>query len=171
MISGSLVTLRAPTDADSVFLHNLRNDIEAQYLLMSLPRANTTARMEQWLRTIFDDPASVFFVVASINTAEVLGFVQVREMNFIHGTGELGIFMDAKVRGDGSASESLLLLEQYVRDVFNLRKLTLKVLETNKRAIGFYLKSGWKQVGLMTAHFYQKQHYHDVVLMEKFLQQ
>ncbi|MBA3867849.1 MAG: GNAT family N-acetyltransferase [Anaerolineae bacterium] len=170
MLSGSQVILRAPTEADWVFFYNLRNDFESQLLLMSLPRANTMARVQQWIHIILDDPASVFFVIADTDNSEALGFVQVRGMNFIHGTGELGIYMDAKVRGNGSTSEALQILEQYLSDVFKLRKLTLEVLAINKRAIGFYLKSGWRQVGVLTAHFYQKQNYQDVVLMEKFLE-
>lgn len=169
MLSGAIVTLRAPTEADKVFLHTVRNDFEAQLMLMSLPRANTPDRVEAWISSVLDDSASVIFVIADKVSAEAAGFLQVRKMDFVHGTGEMGIYLDAKVRGKGYASEALQLLEQYLKDVFNLRKLMLMVLEANERAIRFYRKAGWQQVGIMTEHFYQKQRYHNVILMEKFL--
>jgi RimJ/RimL family protein N-acetyltransferase len=111
----------------------------------------------------------VFFVIASVKDQRPLGYLQLANMDFVHGTADLGICVDEAARGTGCAAEALLLLEEYARDVFNLRKIILRVLASNSRAIAFYRKARYQKVGLHRRHFYQRQVYYDVLIMEKFL--
>ena len=168
MLDGSLVTLRAPRDSDRVVLGTLRNDSGLQTQLMALPRANSAQRVDEWLGRMLSDPGCVFFVVAD-KLDQPLGFIQITRMDFVHGTGEFGICLVENGRGGGRAREAVDLLTGYVRDVFNLRKLTLQVLVSNQRATRFHLKSGFVQVGVLRQHFYHARTYHDVAIYEKML--
>ena len=58
MLAGKKTILRAPTKADAEFLVGLRNDIETQMLTMAMPRANTPARVMNWVSGMLDDPGS-----------------------------------------------------------------------------------------------------------------
>lgn len=44
------------------------------------------------------------------------------------------------------------------------------MLADNERAIGLYLKLGFRQIGHLAEHYLQDQRWHDVVLMERALQ-
>lgn len=169
MLVGSTIVLRAPIEEDKPFFFTLRNNVQLQMLLMTLPRANSLRRVNDWLGGMLDDPQTVLFVIADKSNNEAIGYIQLTRMNFIHGIGELGICVDEPAQGKGRAAEALRLLEEYVRNVFNIRKVVLRVLASNKRAIAFYKKEGYKTVGVHKNHFYQRQAFHDVVIMEKFL--
>jgi len=169
MIDGSLIMLRPPLPGDRKVLHALRNDARLQSQLMVLPRANSEQRVEEWLSRMLSDPACAFFVIAGKANDEALGYIQVKHMDFVHGTGELGICVAETSRGGGRAAEALTLIEGYVGEVFNLRKLLLYVLAANARAIRFYEKSGYHLAGTLRKHFYLRRSYHDVAIYEKLL--
>jgi RimJ/RimL family protein N-acetyltransferase len=141
--------------------------VELQLLLMSQPRPNTPRRVREWAWRMVEDSHSAFFVIES--GGQVAGFLQIVHMNFLHRTGELGICLTDGVQGRGVAAEALALAENYAREVFNLRKLTLQVLSSNARAVRFYEKNGFATVGVWQRHFYQRGAFRDVTLMEKFL--
>lgn len=168
MLIGNSVTLRAPQHRDEKFLFKLRNDFQSQSLLLALPRANSVRRVSEWVHGMLSDKHSVFFIVATRSGAPA-GFVQVRNMDFVHRTGDLGIYVSPAARGRGVAAEALQLLEAYVVDTFDLRKMVLRVLAANKRAIAFYRRSGYSLVGTHRQHFYQAREFHDVAVMEKLL--
>lgn len=169
MISGNKTVLRAPIKADTEFLLGMRNDIETQMLTMALPRANSAARVTKWLTTMLDDPRTVFFMIAARSSGKALGYLQIKNMDFVHGHGELGICLAPVAQGRGYAREALELVETYLRDVFGLRKIMLQVMSSNSRALKLYLSLGYVVVGNQKEHFYQRGVYHDVTLMEKFL--
>jgi RimJ/RimL family protein N-acetyltransferase len=52
---------------------------------------------------------------------------------------------------------------------FNLRKISLSVLEENHGAIKSYLKNGFVQCGLLQRHVFLDGAEKNVVLMEKFI--
>ncbi len=159
--------LRPFQQEDARFFSTLRNDFDVQANLLSLPRANTLADVEQWAQRKNADPG-VFFVVADTELRP-LGFIQAQQIHAVHGHAELGICLAPDVQQQGHGGNACYLLEHYLRDVFNLRKLTLQVRGDNAQAIGFYEKLKYRQVGTLRAHFYFQQQYFDVVIMEKFL--
>jgi UDP-4-amino-4,6-dideoxy-N-acetyl-beta-L-altrosamine N-acetyltransferase len=167
MLTGKFVSLRPPLPGDEKFLYQVRNDFTVQKLLLALPRANSMQRVRDWFLRVMDDSQSVFFV-AAVNE-EAVGFIQIRKMDFVHGTGELGIYVHETAQGKGVAAEMMSLVENYVRDTFRLRKIVLQVLESNHRAISFYEKNNYSKVGIFAKHFYSQLKYHDVLIMEKFL--
>jgi RimJ/RimL family protein N-acetyltransferase len=169
MLDGERITLRPPRETDHEFLARMRNDVDLQWSLGAAPRPNSLERVKQWLNRFEDDPKRMFFVIAEPPTGRPLGFIQLVAIHPLHGFGELGICLDRSARGSGAAQDALRLLENYARNVFNLRKITLRVLTSNHRAIGFYEKTGYLAVGVYRQHWYHGNAYHDVLAMEKLL--
>lgn len=169
MLTGSTIVLRPPLDEDMPFLLSLRNDPELQQSLMCQARANTRERVKRWLDSRLGDQHTLFFMIAGRGDNRAVGFIQIREMHSLHGHGELGICVAAPGQGTGAAREALELAGDYARDTFRLRKLTLRVLASNARALAFYGKAGFRLVGRLERHYYHGRQFHDVVLMEKFL--
>lgn len=169
MLVGSKVLLRAPLVADEEFLFEIRNDVELQLQLMTLPRANSMERVSAWLARHCSDPAALFYVIASIADNAAVGVIQLTRMDCVHGRGELGICLAERYRGRGFAAEGLQLLEEYARSVFRLRKFVLMVLDSNKRAVALYERAGYTTAGVLKEHHYLGGAFHDVRLMEKLL--
>src|SRR5688572_17125760 len=101
MLTGETVLLRPPLPEDRAALFGLRNDVALQVALMALPRANSARRADEWIEGVLSDPQSLFFVVAGREANQCIGFIQLRRMDFVHGTGELGICLDEAARGKG----------------------------------------------------------------------
>lgn len=168
MLRGDKVMLREWRESDLERLAALRNDIDLQRLLMAQARPNSVERVRQWLtdRSARDD--MVFFVIAD-DRDEAVGYIQVAGIDRVHGHGDLGICLSQPAQGHGVAAEACRLLEQYLTETLALHKLTLKVLAANSRAVAFYRKHGYREVGVLRRHFRDGDSYHDVLLMERLL--
>ena len=97
------------------------------------------------------------------------GYIQITQIDTLHGHGELGICIAPEARGQGFGTEALLLIEAHASRLFDLRKITLRVFASHKPAIALYTKGGYSEVGVLREHFYQNNHRHDVLIMEKSL--
>jgi diamine N-acetyltransferase len=166
-----LIKLRQPEDSDLDLLVSIRNNFSLQAMLMSLPRASNTQRVRDWLNNHLSNSQSVFFVIAETNTNIPCGYIQITNINFIHRNGELGICIDPYFQGKGYGKQAIYLLEKYIQEVFDLYKITLKVLENNHAAIRLYETLAYQKIGVYKEHFYHQGHWHNTVAMEKLLRQ
>ncbi|MSU41100.1 MAG: N-acetyltransferase [Pedosphaera sp.] len=164
-----VVCLRAPEARDVAVLTALRNDARLQRLLMIKPGRHSRAQVTAWIQRRTSDPNGAFFVVAHDASDAACGFVQLTNIERVHGVADIGICLAASMRGRGVATAALRALEERARREFELRKLTLRVLTANRRAVAFYLKSGFREVGVLRRHVLQGSKCCDVLLMEKFL--
>ena len=169
MLTGKNVVLRAWREDDIAVLMRLRNDVSLQTQLMAQPRPNSRVRVSQWLKNWSERTDAVFFVVAAADDDRVLGYVQLANMDVMHGRGDLGICLDPVVHGQGVADQTMEMLQNYLIQVFGLRKILLRVLSSNLRAIAFYEKQGFERVGVLSKHFFLQGTHVDVLLMEKHL--
>ena len=111
----------------------------------------------------------MFFVIVGRADDAVLGYLQVANIDTFHSHGELGICLSPEAHGKNVARDACDLLEAYLVKTLVLRKLTLKVLARNQRAIGFYRKYGYRDVGVLERHYRAADGYHDVLIMERHL--
>lgn len=161
--------LREPRPEDVAALQGLRNDLELQISLLSLGRPNSLEKVRGWVESINNDPASVFFVIACASDDRLVGFVQVRAMDFVHGHGTLGIAIEPARRGGGHGGRALRMVEEYLRSTFGIRKLLLNVASANEGAARLYRDVGYREVGVLKEHFFNNDRFHDVIIMEKIL--
>jgi diamine N-acetyltransferase len=169
MVDGQKIRLRPWEPSDLTFFGTLRNDVDLQLSLMSLPRPNSLRRVQEWLDRKSGAEDGVFFVIATKEDDRAVGFIEIRGMNPIHGWGWLGIGIAQEARGQGYAKEALARVENYVSRVFGLRKIVLEVIARNVSAIHLYKASGYEQVGIHREHFFHDGRYLDVILMEKHI--
>jgi RimJ/RimL family protein N-acetyltransferase len=169
MLQGDRVILREWRESDLPALAQIRNDIELQDLLMTQAKPNSIERVRRWLvdRSSRDD--MVFFVAAACADNAVLGYLQVTNIDQFHGVGDFGICLSSAAQGASLAQEACQLLYAYLSQTLALRKLTLKVLADNARAIAFYRKNGYRELGRMERHFRINDRFEDVLIMERFL--
>ncbi len=167
MILGKNIILRAWEESDITSLHSLRNNISLQQQLMSRPQANSIEQVRQWLRDITIPSDNIFLVIADKKENKTVGFIQVISIDQLNRAGKLGICILPGEQGKGYGSEAISLLQQYLVEVFNIRKLFLEVLKNNSRAHTLYIKLGFQECGCLHEHFYMDKHFVDVLIMEK----
>jgi len=169
MLLGDRLILREWRESDLPALAEIRNDIELQDLLMTQAKPNSIERTRRWLvdRSSRDD--MVFFVAAACVDNTVLGYLQVTNIDQFHGVGDFGICLSSAAQGTNLAQEACQLLYAYLSRMLALRKLTLKVLADNVRAVAFYRKNGYREVGRLDRHFRINKRFEDVLIMERFL--
>ncbi len=169
MLKTNRTLLRSPLPEDKELLVKLRNDIDLQVLLMSRPKANNYSKIESWLNQKLSDEHTVFFIVADADGSFPVGYIQLVKMDFLNKRCELGICIDIQYHGKGYATDAFKLLEIYAKKVFNMNKIVVSVLTKNKRAISFYEKMLYQNVGILKEDFYFDSEFHDVLIMEKMI--
>ena len=160
--------LRGAEDRDLDVMVALRNDVPLQLLLAAHPQPNTPEQVQAWLNKRRDDRQAVFFVIAD-GIGDACGYLQLTHLDLLDGHGRLGICIAPSAQAKGHAADAVALLEQYARDVLALRKIILTVLTSNIRAVAFYRRIGYSDVGIYRDHFHWSDAYHDMLAMEKLL--
>jgi RimJ/RimL family protein N-acetyltransferase len=107
------------------------------------------------------------YAIIEKESDELLGNCGLFEIDAVHRSAEVGIFLgESARRGEGYGSEALRLLCDYGFNILNLRSIRLKTYDYNLRAAASYRKVGFKDAGrLRMAHFYAGA-YHDIILMD-----
>ncbi len=169
MIDGTQVRLRGWQESDLEVLTEMRNDLALQAQLLSRARGSNTQQVRQWLQERTADAHRLLLIVAGREDDRTLGYLQLSEIDGIDQRAELGICICAQAQGHGIGREVLTLVQPYLRQVWALRKLSLRVRSDNAPAIACYERVGFERCGLLRRHVHIDGKFHDVVLMELFL--
>jgi len=169
MIEGSSIRLRFWQEDDLPILILMRNDVALQAQLLARVRGSGVEQVRDWLhdRSLRSD--NLFFIIADRETDSTLGFVQITMLDMVDRRAELGICLIREAQGRGVGSESLHLTCNHLRDVWGLRKISLKVRATNDIAIRCYHRVGFEPCGLLRQHVFIEGVWQDVMLMDLFL--
>ena len=157
--------MRQPVKSDYAVLSALRNDPVIQRQLMIEAQDYSPAQVRAWIRRRNGDPHGAFWV---IDADGPYWFVQLSRIDGKAGSADLGICVARFVRGKGVAGAAMRLLEKEAKRR-GLRKLTLRVLRINHRAIGLYRKLKYATAETRRRHHFDGAHWRDVVFMEKAL--
>ena len=167
MLTGSSILLRSWVSDDAPDMQKLKNDIDLQTQLMGVPKPNSINKIISWLKSRDKDENMVFFVIARKHDNKVIGYIQLSGLDKFNLYGYLGVCLAKEFWGTGSAKESLDLLTEYATNILNLRKIILLVKYDNSRAIRFYKKTGFEEVGTLKKHQLIQGVWVDVLMMER----
>ena len=100
-------------------------------------------------------------------TNELLGNVGFIDINHLHRTAEIGIFIGNKSYwGKEYGREALSLLLDYAFKKLNLHNILLRVYDFNRRAVACYEKVGFKKIGEIRDGLIRNMEYHNIILMD-----
>lgn len=106
------------------------------------------------------------FAIVDMKTDELIGSIGLMDVDFIHGTAELGIFIgDEDHLSHGYGSEAIKLLLDFGFNQLNLNNIMLKAISFNKRALRAYEKCGFKMFGTWPNSHYVEGKYYDLIYM------
>jgi RimJ/RimL family protein N-acetyltransferase len=171
MIQLDNTLLRSPESSDLAFFKSIRNDLEIQFMLMSRARGSTDTQVLEWLKLRKTQSNFILLVIAQLPDNCPIGFIQLNNIDHISQHGELGIYLHNEAQGTQHSRNALSCFEDYILNTMHISKITLNVLSTNTRAINFYLKHHYRDIGYLAKHFYYDGKFHDVNLLEKLLTQ
>ena len=162
--------LRSPKQEDAELLAPIRSDFRLQHLLMSnppgSPKGDILALTSEWINRRM---AQGWFKIIQDDALIVAGFAQISDIHRENRLGWLGLGLLPSARGKGLGRRAMIEIESAARNDLGLRKLLLQVRCDNMRAIAMYDRGGWRRVGFLKEHYYDRTRTYDVILFEKLL--
>jgi RimJ/RimL family protein N-acetyltransferase len=165
MIFGRTVALGPILPVDIPRLFQWGDDLDDARLNESYRPANWHRQVAFWLNAE-GDPSRVFFAIRSRPDADIIGFVQIQNIQPIHRAATIGIRIgDVAERGRGKGREALEIAIRYSWDHLNLTRLSLSVFAGNEPAIGLYKILGFEEEGRSVRALFIDGRWIDVVTM------
>ncbi|OJF92134.1 GNAT family N-acetyltransferase [Alkalibacterium sp. 20] len=109
-----------------------------------------------------DDSVRQFIAYAE---DKLIGYTNLHLINLRHRTAVLAIMLDPDNQGNGHAQKVVHKIVDYGFYQLNLNKITLDVVDYNKKAVHIYEKVGFKVEGRKEQQYFIKGHYHTSLSM------
>lgn len=170
MTGGTAIHLRPWKEADVAAMKELRNDVPLQAQLLARARGSDDAQVRQWLKDRSSNEGSTLSIIADRGNDQALGFIQFTGIDAIDRRAEMGVCLARPAQGKGFGTQAIRMALDHVREDPGLRKVGVRVRADNAGAIRCYTKIGFERCGLLRRHASFEGVWHDVVLMEIFLQ-
>ncbi|EAH4373331.1 spermidine N1-acetyltransferase [Listeria monocytogenes] len=160
-MSGDL-KLRPLEREDLKFVHRLNNDAKIMSYWFEEPYEAFVELQELYDKHIHDQSERRFILELD---GQMVGLVELMEIDYIHRRAEFQIIIDPKFQGHGYAVSATKLAMKYAFHVLNLHKLYLVVDKVNEKAIHVYEKVGFIREGKLIDEFFVDGTYHDAIRM------
>lgn len=165
-IIGSKAYLKVLEQDELEKIFRWKNDYELCNLINAHPLPIAKYETEEWFKKNQSDKNQILFGIHEIKSKELIGIVRLMFIDWITSAAELGIFIgDKTVRGKGIGQEVMKLILDYAFQGINLRRIYLKVSESNTRALSLYQSVGFIKEGVLRKHFWINGEYQNIVLV------
>lgn len=148
-ITGNLTVL-GPFDESMVeALHRWYNDFAVAVLNGSVPHPQTSeVSRSEVAHFSTDDQTRYAFAIYERTAMRLIGFVDLRNINYRQRTAELGIMIgEPNCWGKGFGTETLYLVLDYAFSVLGLHNIMLSLAGYNERALRAYRRVGFREIG------------------------
>ncbi|KOO07429.1 spermidine N1-acetyltransferase [Vibrio hepatarius] len=157
------LSIRALERSDLRFIHDLNNNRNIMTYWFEEPYESYDELEELYQKHIHDD-AERRFVVENENK-ELIGLVELIEINYIHRSAEFQIIIAPDHQGKGYAKQAVHRALDYSFSILNLHKIYLLVALDNEKAIHLYKKCGFIEEGHLVEEYFMNGRYRDVKRM------
>ncbi len=107
------------------------------------------------------------YAIIDLENDKLIGNVGLTDINHLHRTAEIGIFIgDKSYWNKGYGGEAMKLLLKYSFSYLNLRNVMLRVFAYNERAVRCYEKIGFKVIGKRRSSIQFDMKEHELILMD-----
>lgn len=164
--AASRLMLTGLLESDAGHLQEWRRDREILDGALGYPFPSSMAAELEWIRGFGGQgtPRSICMALRAASEGELLGYCLLRDIDWIARVAEFGIVVGPHSRGHGVGSRALALVKEYATSQLALRRLWLRVVEYNTRAIAMYRSAGFEPEGRLKQHAYRAGGLHDVLL-------
>ena len=110
-----------------------------------------------------------FWAITEKKNGTHIGNIKIDQIDFYHSRGEYGVLIgDKNSWGRGYAREASTIVIEFCFKILRLRKITLGVVESNKKALKLYKKLGFKVEGVFVDHGYYQNKLRNIYKMAIF---
>jgi UDP-4-amino-4,6-dideoxy-N-acetyl-beta-L-altrosamine N-acetyltransferase len=106
-----------------------------------------------------------YFWLVKNKESEPIGIIYLNKVDFINRNAYLGIYSNPNSYTIGAGSLLIECLKRVAFKVMKLHTLKLEVIDTNKKALEFYKKSGFMEEGRLKEYVLRNGKWHNVVIM------
>jgi RimJ/RimL family protein N-acetyltransferase len=169
VLQGDRVVLRPIQSWDRELLYELVETIEVRamsynYPPLPLSLEEVEARDRRWIEEPHKD--SVWFAIDA--DQETIGLCGLHQIEHYHQRAEVGIRIGKPYWGKGFGQDAVRTLVDYGFRHLNLRKISLRCLADDERAVGAYRKAGFVEEGRLRNHAWYDGAVHDELVMAVF---
>lgn len=172
MTENTRILLRAPEPEDLDFLYTIENDRDL-WEVTALGGPYSRYALRQYIASLPASPYSaeaIRFIISHSQSGRSLGLIDLTDLNPRDRRAEIGIALLRSERNKGYAGEALHALEDYARDILNLRLLYAQVPAlTNPQSSSLFRKCGYEAVASLPEWHYHNGAYEDICIFLKKL--
>lgn len=106
-----------------------------------------------------------FYWMIKKNTVDYIGVISLNKIDFRNKNAYFGIYSNPDSKLSGVGGLLIECLKKLAFKIANLHTLKLEVIESNKRAIDFYKKSGFIEEGRLKEFVFKDGNWQDVIVM------
>lgn len=119
---------------------------------------------DKFIDRLSEDKKNFYWLVKN-KDGKCVGVIYLSDLNMSNKNAYIGIYSEQTNELSGSGKLLIECLEKLAFDILDLHTLKLEVLEDNKRAIGFYEKSGFSKEGILKEFVLRDEKWCDVIVM------
>ncbi|QRX81246.1 spermidine N1-acetyltransferase [Glaciimonas sp. PAMC28666] len=160
------VRLRPLERNDLHFVHQLDNNSHIMRYWFEEPYEAYVELVQLYDQHVHDQGERRFILES--DASEMVGLVELVEINYIHRRAEFQIIVAPAAQGKGYAELACRLAIEYAFCVLNLYKLYLYVDKENHKAIHIYDKCGFALESELRSEFFVNGEYRDAIRMCMF---
>jgi RimJ/RimL family protein N-acetyltransferase len=161
------IMLTALREDDAPRLHAWRGDPAVRDGALGYPFPTSIEAAHAWIRSFEPKatPGDLCFAVREEGDGPLIGYSQLRGIDWIARCAEIGIVIgDSTRRGAGHGRAILQATAAYAFDVMALRRLWLRVAADNAAAIRLYTGFGFEAEGRLKRHAFRSGRLVDVLV-------
>ena len=162
------IKLRPLERNDLHFVHQINNNSNIMRYWSEEPYEAYVELVQLYDRHIHDQSERRFII--ENDAGDLVGLVELVEINYIHRRAEFQIIITPAWQGKGYALHATQLAIEYAFSVLNLYKLYLLVDKENHKAIHIYERCGFRHEGELIGEFFVNGIYRDAIRMCIFQQ-
>lgn len=165
-IKGKKVTLRAIEQEDLKLINQWSNDPEINYMLGGWHFPSSMKDQQKWFESLSFEGNDQRFAIESKEEG-LIGVATLVEINWKDRNAFHGMLLgDAKTRGKGYGTDTIMTLCKYAFEELGLRRLDTTIIVSNETSLGVYMnKCGWKKEGVKTDYYFRKNQWWDMVIL------
>jgi diamine N-acetyltransferase len=169
MLTKNHITLRLPQSEDLSVLHQWENDSEAWLVSQNATPVSRTT-LTAYINSVHDIYLQKQLKLMIVHSEFGLsGMVDLFEFDSKNRKVGLGIYVDKDLRDKNIATDSIVLVQEYAKNILNLRMIWCTVLSNNKLSLGLFKKLGYMECGVRREWIENGEKLHDEHMFQLML--
>ena len=165
MITGEKIVLKGLTKESAPLIYEWVNTEELRVLTGTLYPVSEYEH-EEWIKKVATSSDVKLFLICDKVSGAAIGTIGLKNFNHVVKKAELFISIgDKNYWSGGYGTDSVKTLVEYCFNHLNFHKISLRVFESNLRAIKCYEKVGFQQEGVLKDEHFSNGRYESVIVM------